>query len=434
MRFFRPSILLIFLIGLWACEPTDPPATEYAKYSLDELRALEGIESVTRLDDNTLHLEILQPLDHQNPAVGIFSQSAYLFQWGIDYPVIFDTQGYAALHHSHRSELFQLMEANHLMVEHRYYGESVPRDGEYEYLNITQAANDLHRIKQILGPVFSKPWVSTGHSKGGMTALFYKYFYPEDVAATVAYVAPILNGGKDERFMAYINQLEIEEGCNEALRSFQREILARRDRITPLLSEEIAANSWDVRGTPSEVLESMVLSCRFARLLFSPSIRCEEMPPITATDHELFDWLNLISPVARYDQANADLLSPFSYQSFTELGIAIQEWEHLKDLLIHPERNSYFSYDTYLEENPPSFTPVPMEDIRHWLENEGDHIVYVYGGRDPWYGGAVVPGNTLDAIALMEPNDTHAAILGRFTEQERVYEMLEKWLGVPVGN
>ena len=44
----------------------------------------------------------------------------------------------------------------------------------------------LRRIFEALGALFPAPWVNTGHSKGGMTALFHRRYFPCDVAATAA--------------------------------------------------------------------------------------------------------------------------------------------------------------------------------------------------------------------------------------------------------
>ncbi len=37
-----------------------------------------------------------------------------------------------------------------------------------------------------------------------MTALYYRYYYPDDVDATVAYVAPIMERTDDPRFAAFL--------------------------------------------------------------------------------------------------------------------------------------------------------------------------------------------------------------------------------------
>lgn len=85
-----------------------------------------------------------------------------------------------------------LIEGNQILMVHRFFPMATPDPINWQYCNIRQAAADQHRIKELLKDLYPGKWISGGTSKGGMTALFYKRFYPDDVDATVAYVAPIM--------------------------------------------------------------------------------------------------------------------------------------------------------------------------------------------------------------------------------------------------
>ncbi len=86
------------------------------------------------------------------------------------------------------------MNANLVMVEHRYFGNSKPaNDNRWTYLTVSQAAADHHAIIQALKPLLPREWVSTGTSKDGMTSLFLRYFYPDDITVTTAFCAPFMN-------------------------------------------------------------------------------------------------------------------------------------------------------------------------------------------------------------------------------------------------
>ncbi|MFX8766579.1 hypothetical protein ABTM49_20540, partial [Acinetobacter baumannii] len=67
----------------------------------------------------------------------------------------------------------------------------MPNPVDWKQLTIKNAADDLHAIVSSLKRLYKGKWVATGASKGGQTSLFYKCYYPTDVDATVAYVAPI---------------------------------------------------------------------------------------------------------------------------------------------------------------------------------------------------------------------------------------------------
>ena len=90
-------------------------------------------------------------------------------------------------------------------MEHRYYGKSkVSGDPKWKYLTIRQACDDLHAIFQALKPLLPESWVSTGASKDGNTAVFYSYFYPDDMNVVAAFCAPFQTTYLDERVGRYV--------------------------------------------------------------------------------------------------------------------------------------------------------------------------------------------------------------------------------------
>lgn len=100
-----------------------------------------------------------------------------------------------------------LLGANQLSLEHRFFDFSWPASNDFTLLNIRQAAGDYHRIVQAFKPLYTRRWLTTGGSKGGMAAVYHRYFYPDDVDATVAYVAPNTHGLRDARFVRFLDQV-----------------------------------------------------------------------------------------------------------------------------------------------------------------------------------------------------------------------------------
>ena len=94
-------------------------------------------------------LQFEQPLDHANPEAGSFYQRVYVTEVDPARPTVLVTEGYGRSI-NYPSELATAIGANQVIVEHRYYGESVPDSMDYAYLNITQAAQDLHHIRTVL--------------------------------------------------------------------------------------------------------------------------------------------------------------------------------------------------------------------------------------------------------------------------------------------
>src|SRR5258706_12098920 len=97
---------------------------------------------------------------------------------------------------------------NHIDVEHRYFGKSVPSSMDWKQLTLKNSADDLHDIVTALKTIYRGKWVSTGTSKGGQESLYYKYYFLDDMDATVAYVAPICLTQVDPRINAWFQQIE----------------------------------------------------------------------------------------------------------------------------------------------------------------------------------------------------------------------------------
>lgn len=126
-------------------------------------------------------------------------------------------------------ELTTLLNANQVSVEHRYFGESIPdiyktdkkEILDYAYLNLKQVSADLHHISTLLKNIYKKNWVSTGRSKGGVTTMFYRYFYPNDMDASVQYVGPINQAFDEPRFGPFFNTVGTQS-CRDKVNAFQR--------------------------------------------------------------------------------------------------------------------------------------------------------------------------------------------------------------------
>jgi len=177
-------------------------------------------------------LLLLHPLDHKNPGNGNFYQKIMLSHLSFDRPVVLVTEGYS-MRRNHVKELSLILNANQLRVEHRYFGDSKPDSIDWQYLNIKQAADDLHRILALFKQFYKTKWISTGWSKGGQTAIFYRYFYPNDVDVTVAYDAPLNFEREDNRINEFFDEVGTEY-CRKKLIDFQRNILKNKDTVLPL--------------------------------------------------------------------------------------------------------------------------------------------------------------------------------------------------------
>ncbi|AFE10024.1 Prolyl tri/tetrapeptidyl aminopeptidase [Corallococcus coralloides DSM 2259] len=219
--------------GVVACTPsgwvdTPPDLSVISDTSLDIAVRLEAIPGLTVKENPNgvnvpagyrfFDLNYNQPADHAHPECQRFEQRVTLLHKADTSPMVLYASGYQVATGVGRSEPQQLLSANQLSVEHRFFDSSTPSPADWSHLTIRQSADDFHRLTQALKPIYTGKWVSTGGSKGGETVVFFRRFHPDDVDATVAYVAPIAKRN-DERFVTFQDIVggDAQRACRERL-------------------------------------------------------------------------------------------------------------------------------------------------------------------------------------------------------------------------
>jgi len=172
--------------------------------SLRSLKDVTIISKLVKYQPYSLEyqLAIKQPLDHNDTTRGFFYQQLRLAHRDFSKPMIMETEGYNG--REPISELQKIFGANEINIEFRYFNKSRPDSLQWQYLTFEQAVKDLHHINQVFHSLYHSKWISTGISRGGETTLIYRYFYPNDVDASVPYVAPMPNDIEDKRIYAFL--------------------------------------------------------------------------------------------------------------------------------------------------------------------------------------------------------------------------------------
>ena len=417
---------------------------------LDELGRLEGVtvqedEDAAFAAHRVFRLRIRQPLDHDDPAAGDFTQHVVLTHRDREAPVVLATNGYF-LQYYWRYPFFgsievaevQLLEptgilgANQIEVEHRYYGESKPRQGRpadaeyYRYLSVEQSAQDLHRIVETLKAVYPGRWLSTGVSKGGKTALIHRKYYPDDVYATVAYVAPASLGLQDERYARFLENVGSQE-CREALASFQRGALATRDAVVPVLRSaleemEISLSHEDV----DRRWESAVVNAAFEFWQYLGRNACDEVPRGDASVSSLVAFIDRISPIQLWAPEVSELFDPYRRQVVTELGYPAVPVDHLAGQLRY--------WEDFDDDELAGFDPLPMRAVVDWVASSAERTLLIYGGDDPWTAGAFEVPASGDNHRWTIPEAVHDVDFNRSGQaiENTLIERLAEWMGHPV--
>lgn len=398
---------------------------------LERLNKLEGIEieAIESFDSTheTFKISIEQPVDHKNPMAGVFSQKIYLSHFDINQPVVLVTEGYQA-RQNYLSEPARLLNANQIIVEHRFFGESVPDSLDWTKLNTFQAASDHHRIVELFKKIYPGKWISTGISKGGQTTIYYRYYFPEDVTVSIPYVAPLNIEQEDARINLFLRTVGTPE-CRAELLDFQRKLLTMENEILPLLAKYKADHKIVFPQSDGLVFEFAVLEIPFTFWQWAP-FSCESLKDIKENPKALFQKLVDAGILDMYSVESQSYYLPFLVQAYQEIGYYDFDIDSLKSQLkyVTDPSNGVFLPDSlrlpYLDNQ--------MEKVHHWLANNGNNFIYIYGEQDPWTSTSPNPDSRVNALKMVLKGGYHATRLKDFSEEEqkRAIDLIKKWLEI----
>ena len=368
---------------------------------------------------------ISQPIDHNSPDGPKFKEQFFISHKDKTKPVVIELDGYAV--NNRTSELTRILGCNQIMVEHRYFGESVPEPFDWKYLDFKQAAADHHRIIQLLKEFYKGKWISTGISKGGSTVIFHRRFYPDDVDVSVPYVGPVIYSTEDQRFYEFFKNVSTSE-CRDKVEDFQILCFKKRDQLYPMFlkNAEDKKLSYDIVGN-EKAYEYSILEYSFAYWQFGDG-DCSKIPDSTSSLKEIFEHLCINGGFNYFDDESISNSYPFFYQCYTNYGYYAYDITVFKDYIKYADGHTPFFI-------PPGFNPVfypePMKDVSNWVQNEAKNFIFIYGGNDPYSAASICLNGKTNSIKMVLSGGSHRTRIRSFGKKDKdiIFSTLEEWLG-----
>ncbi|MFE2328931.1 S28 family serine protease [Streptomyces sp. NPDC059385] len=374
-----------------------------------------------------------QPIDHRQPWKGTFKQRLTLLHKDVSRPTVFYTSGYNVNTSPRRSEPTTIVDGNQVSLEYRFFTPSRPDPANWDDLTIWQAASDQHRLFTALKKIYTKNWLATGGSKGGMTATYFERFYPRDMDGVVAYVAPNDVVNKEDsaydRFFAGVGTKE----CRDKLNAVQREALVRREPLEAKYAAAAAENGWTFNtvGNLDKAYEAVVLDYVWAFWQYSLLADCATIPTAaTASDQEIWDTVDTISGFSAYADQGLETYTPYYYQAGTQLGSPDIKQPHLAGL----SRYGYQPPRNFVPRDiPMTFQPAAMRDVDNWVRKNANQMLFVYGQNDPWGSEPFHLGyGVRDSYVMIAPGANHGANVAKLLDGEKALATakIQQWAGV----
>ena len=405
----------------------------------DQLLAIPGMSLVQEKPYTGYRYFVLnytQPVDHRHPSKGTFQQRITVLHKDVSRPTVFYTSGYNVSTTPSRSEPTRIADANQVSLEYRYFTPSRPAPADWSKLDIWQAASDQHRVFKALKPIYTKNWIATGGSKGGMTATYFERFYPRDMDGVVAYVAPndVVNN-EDSAYDRFFTKVGTKE-CRDRLDAVQREALVRRDSLEKRYAAYAAENGFTFTtvGSLDKAYEAVVLDYVWGFWQYSLLSDCDTIPAnaATATDDEIWTSVDTISGFSFYTDQGLDPYTPYYYQAGTQLGAPTIKFPYIEKKYV---RYGYQPPRDFVPRSiPMKFQPNAMRDVDSWVRHHADHMLFVYGQNDPWGAERFAVGKgSKDSYVFTAPGLNHGAnVAGLAADQKALATArILAWAGVP---
>lgn len=421
----KTLILALACMGLMQCE-----TTSHQRLNLkDQILAIfpgATLETISFNDPYTEAYDIVlrQYLDHEDTARGTFDHHIYLYHVGYDRPVHLETGGYDA--YLADREISKELGLNLIIVEYRFYGESKPEEVPWELLTNDQAIEDYHRINQAFRNIYKNgKWLTSGISKGGETAMIYKSKYPKDADVVVPYVAPIIADTMDMHPWEHVSSVGTAD-CRKKVRELQKILLTNKEEVIKAMQIKCEEKSWTFSIGYELALEYAVLEYPFS--FWQWNAKCDNIPDDNASVDSLFNYLESVSSVVNFADQSYEEGHASYYQHMRELGYYVMDTTGLGQWL----SADFYSHRRFAPKNVDlSYNPTYMSDVRAYVENQGEQMIWIYGGLDPWGACAVNPKGK-NCMKFVKPDGTHRTRIKHLepAQQKQIYDSLKSWLEI----
>lgn len=421
-----------------------------AQTLMPKLQKIFGVANVGHVQASAFkeyyRIRVRQPMDHSDVSKGDFAQRVLLGFNDASAPIVMETEGYSLnpsqLDPKYKTELTEMLDANQIVVEHRYFGESIPAGPGRKFLTYRQASDDYHLIRQKLDTIFRGGWATTGLSKTGDAAFAYKFYYPDDISATLVYGISLTMEQEDRRFEKFLHERRKTE-LGKGILADQIYFFENKQRLLPAYSEiiDFAVNNdneprprldvgtlydyavleyevmfWQRAGTSMSTDDAAARIDRMydglLKMGFKPSV-----PAATSRDKR-------VMALALGSSLGADTETLY-YQAFTEGGYYGYDEKPFKKYL----KNENYSLARFIGEDV-KFDPTFRRAQKKYAETKMSRMIFVNAETDPWsvFSFNIKPGS--DNVKLIQKNANHSLKLKDFDQRTRdeVLQRLKDWL------
>lgn len=426
--------LLLLLASIVSCKPSTPIIQASEKSTFEKLASIKNVVKIEKKGivshfDENYEIWFKQPIDHNNLSKGYFNQRVFLGFENTSKPVIVELRGYG-IGSDKAGELASHYEANQLAIEHRYFNNSRPAEIDWHTLTIENAAKDqtaiINAIRNVIYP--NSKFISTGISKGCQTTMAHRRFFPDDVDACVCYVGPLNFKREDPRVYQFLDKVGTKAE-RKKVKDFQDLCFENRSELLELM--KIAARekqlSWEF-GIDN-ALDYSILEYSFA--FWQWGTRVNSIPSKDSSAEVIYKHLIDVVGYGFFEDTSVKNLQPYFWAALTEQGIYGYE---TKTFTKYFDADEIKKFDWAFPEGiSKAYNLAPMQEIKSFLDNSAEKMIFIYGEYDAWSATAVDLSESApkrELYKFVKPKGDHRTRIKSFDSksQKQIYDIIDSWL------
>ncbi|OUR98374.1 aminopeptidase [Flavobacteriales bacterium 33_180_T64] len=437
MKSIRVFYTLLLVLSLVSCKATQNVATPKAPKEISNFEKLAAIENVVSIEKRkqTSHFNenyeiwFEQPIDHNDASKGAFNQRVFLGFESPSLPVIVELRGYG-IGTERAGELAAHYSANQLTIEHRYFNNSRPNTIDWNTLTIENAAKDqtaiINSIRNVLYP--EAKFITTGISKGCQTTMAHRRFFPNNVDASVCYVGPLNYKREDPRVYQFLKTVANQKDRDKVI-AFQELCFKNRAALLQIMKDEALNKNMSWEFGVEKAIDYTILEYSFA--FWQWGISLENIPNQEVSLETIYTHLIDVVGYGFFEEKAVNNLQPYFWAALTQQGIYGYETAPFKNYL---NTEVIYKFDWAFPEGiSKSFELKPMQEIKSFLDNSAEKMLFIYGEYDAWSATAVELSNTAQKRELykfVKPKGDHKTRIKSFTttNQKSIYDIIDKWI------
>ncbi len=445
MKFIRFTYVTLLVLLLVSCSSTKTvvaptiaaPSTVAPIVEVSNFEKLASIKNVVRIDkrekvshfDENYEIWFEQPIDHEDLSKGTFKQRVFLGFENPSQPVIVELQGYG-IYSEKAGELANHYEANQLTIEHRYFNDSRPSTIDWNTLTIENAAKDQAIIiDAIRNALFSEAkFITTGISKGCQTTMAHRRYFPHNVDASVCYVGPLNFQREDPRVYSFLNSVGTEED-REKIKAFQELCFENREALLKMMKKVAEETNMTWEFGIDKAIDYTILEYSFAFWQWGTPI--ESIPSASASTEDIYNHLISVVGYGFFEEKAVNDLQPYFWAALTQQGIYGYETAPFKKYL---KTEEIYKFDWAFPEGiTKTYDVKPMQEIKSFLDNTAEKMLFIYGEYDAWSSTAVDLENNAskrEVYKFVQPKGNHRTRIKSFDadNQKTIYTIIDQWV------